>query len=278
MVTFIVGQHHGKITQRVMNINASATSFVERLCDLKIFPISVLSFFGSVCAPDDTTLKAENHAHLCRTAGPYTAIPSNLVRLGSVCGIGPDLVGVQSISLASRFRVAACSTTLWQGIEKIRLARGQNCGLLFPLFLSRVWEKELLSPSMAHSTVSAYDTVRQLDHDRKLHNASNDKKQNIATRLLRDSLFSQGFAGPISVRATRILGPISRCRVADILPHITSEHPVQGWLLVYYAFSVMACALPKGSTTTKKSTRAVMDAQIGLDSLSHYSECPLLHK
>ena len=154
-----------------MNINASAKSLVERLCDLKNFAISVLSFIGSVCAPDDATLKAENHALQCTTAGPYNAIPSNLLQVGSVCGIGP-LVGIQYISLAARYRVAACSTTLWQGIENILLARGHNCASLFAL--SAGWEKEFLSPSMSHSTVSAFDTMRELENERKLHNASND--------------------------------------------------------------------------------------------------------
>ena len=206
-----------EFSQRVMNINASAKSLAERLCDLKINAISVLSLIGSVSAPDDATLKAENHALQCTTAGPYNAIPSNLFRVGSVCGIGPDFVGIQSISLAARYRVAACSTTLRPGIEKIRLARGHNCARLFAL---SEWDNEFLSPSLANSTVSAYDTVRQLDHDRKLDNAPNDKKQKIATGLLSDSLYSQDFAGPISVRVTKIFGPISRFRVADILPHM----------------------------------------------------------
>ena len=48
-----------KNVQRVMKINASTKSLVERLCDLKIYVISVLSFIGSVCAPDKATLKAE---------------------------------------------------------------------------------------------------------------------------------------------------------------------------------------------------------------------------
>ena len=80
--------------------------------DFKIHAISVLSFIGSVCAPDKATLKAGTHALQCTTAGPYTAIPSNLLGVGSVCGHGPDLVGIYSISLAVRYRVAACSTTL----------------------------------------------------------------------------------------------------------------------------------------------------------------------
>ena len=62
MVTFIVGQHSSKNVQRVMKINTSTKSLVVRLCDLKIYAISVLSFIGSVCAPDEATLKAEIHA------------------------------------------------------------------------------------------------------------------------------------------------------------------------------------------------------------------------
>ena len=57
------------------------------------------------------------------------------LRVGSVCGLGPDLVGIHSISLAARCRVAACSTTLSQGLEKINLARGHNCTPLFALSL-----------------------------------------------------------------------------------------------------------------------------------------------
>ena len=59
-----------------MKINASTKSLVERLCDFKINAISVLSFIGSVCAPDKATLKAGNHALQCTTAGPYNAVSS----------------------------------------------------------------------------------------------------------------------------------------------------------------------------------------------------------
>ena len=75
MVTFIVGLHPGKIVQRVMKNNVSTKSLVERLGDLKIYAISVLSFIGSVCAPDKATIKAENHARQCTTAGPYKRDP-----------------------------------------------------------------------------------------------------------------------------------------------------------------------------------------------------------
>ena len=40
-----------KFIQHVWKINASTKSLVERLCDFKIYAISVLSFIGSVCAP-----------------------------------------------------------------------------------------------------------------------------------------------------------------------------------------------------------------------------------
>ena len=127
-----------------MKINASTKSLAERLSDIKTNAISMLSFIGSVCGPDQATLKAENHALQCTTAGAYNAIPSKLLRVGSACGLGTDLVGIHSISLAARYRVAACSTTLRQGLEKIRLARGHNCAPLFAL--SPAWEKNFFYP------------------------------------------------------------------------------------------------------------------------------------
>ena len=48
-----------KFIHCVLKINVSAQSFVDRLCDFKIYAISVLSYIGSVCAPDKATLKAE---------------------------------------------------------------------------------------------------------------------------------------------------------------------------------------------------------------------------
>ena len=67
--------HPKKFIQRVLKINASTKSLFERLCDFKIYAISVLSFIGSVCAPDKATLKAETHALQCTAAGPYNAFP-----------------------------------------------------------------------------------------------------------------------------------------------------------------------------------------------------------
>ena len=48
-----------KITQRVQKIYASTISLVERLCDMKIYALSVLGYIGSISAPDEATLKCE---------------------------------------------------------------------------------------------------------------------------------------------------------------------------------------------------------------------------
>ena len=76
------------------------------------------------------------------------------------------------------------------------------------------------SPSMAVNTASAFDIICRLDCDGKLDEAPQNKKQKVATGLLRDKLYKQDFTGPISLRASTDLGPISRYRVADILPHM----------------------------------------------------------
>ena len=115
-----------KIIQRVLKINASTKSLVQRLCDVKIYALSVLGYIRSTSVPDKATLKAEAHALHCTTAGPYNAIHTSLFGVGSVCGLGPDLVGIHSISLAARYRTAACSKTLSQGLEKIQAARAYD--------------------------------------------------------------------------------------------------------------------------------------------------------
>ena len=210
--------HQKKFIQRVLKINASTESLVERLCDFKIYAISVLSFIGSVCTPNKATLKAENRALQCTNAGPYHGVPSNLLGVGSVCGLGPDLVGIHSIRLAAHYRVPACSTTLRQGLGKIQTARGQNSAPIFAL--SPVWEKEFLAPSMACSTANVFDIVCRLDRHGKLDEAPQGKKLNVATGLLRDKRYEQDFAGPVSLPASKVLGPISRYRIAHILLHM----------------------------------------------------------
>ena len=56
---------------------------------------SVLEFLGSVSAPDDAILKDEAHALQCTTTGTYSAFPSDPIRVGSLCGLGSDILGIQ---------------------------------------------------------------------------------------------------------------------------------------------------------------------------------------
>ena len=174
-------------------------------------------YIGSTSAPDKASLKTEAHAQQCRTAGPCNAIRTSLQGVDSVCGLVLDLVGIHSISLAARYRTA-CSNTLSQGLQKIQAA-GES---VFPpvLALSSIWHNEFLAPSMARSTAEAFNVVCCLDRNGKLDDSPQDKKQKAATTLLRDESKRQDFAGPISLRASKVLGPISRYRIADILPHM----------------------------------------------------------
>ena len=97
--------HRKKFIQRVLKINASTKSLVDRLCEFKIYAISVLCFIGPVCAPDKATLKTENPALQCTTAVPYNAIPSTLLGVGSVCGLVPDVVGMGQAAAKSVNRI-----------------------------------------------------------------------------------------------------------------------------------------------------------------------------
>ena len=73
---------------------------------------------------------------------------------------------------------------------------------------------------MAFSTANAFDIVCRLDRGDTLDEVPQNKKQKVVTSLLLDKLREQDFAGPLSGRDSRVLGPISRHRVADILPHM----------------------------------------------------------
>ena len=147
-----------------------------------------------------------------------TQSPLKLLEVRSVCGLGPDLVGIHSISLVVRYRVAACSSTLRRGLAKVSVARGHNCTPFFAL--CPAWEHEFLIPSMAFNTAGAFDIVCRLDRNDTLDEVPQNKKQKVATVLLLDKLHKQDFAGPLACRASRALGPISRHRVADILFHM----------------------------------------------------------
>ena len=156
----------------------------------------------------------------------------------------------------------------------LKTARGHNCGPIFAL--SPVWEKEFLAPSMACSTANAFDIVCRLDRDGKLDEVPQNKKHKVATGLISDKLYEQDFAGPISVRASKVLGPISRYRVADILHHMklvsraSRPGPTVGVLRI---LCNGLCTAQRFHTEEQEHT-----CRVGClgepDSLSHYNECP----
>ena len=76
---------------------------------------------------------------------------------------------IHAISLAARYRTAACSNTLNQGLEKIQAARAFDFA-------------PIIAPSMARGTAEAFNIVCRLDRNGKLDEVSQDKKQKFATR------------------------------------------------------------------------------------------------
>ena len=251
-----------KIIQRVLKINASTKSLVKRLCDLNL---------------TKATLKAEAHALHCTTAGPYNAIPTCLLGVGSVCGFGPDLVGIHSVCLAARYRTAACSNTLNQGLEKIQAARAFDFAPI--LALCTTWEKEFLAPSMARSTADAFNKVCRLDRNGKLDEVSQDKKQKVATSLFCDKLHTQDFAGPISLRASKFLGLVSRYRIVDTLYYmkLASRASRPGRTLNFHIFFNGLCTAQRFYAEGEEQT-CKLDARMSPTlSVSHYNACPLLY-
>ena len=139
--------------------------------------------------------RPKNHALQCTTAGPNHAIPSHFLGVGSVCGLGPDLVGIHSISLAARYRVAACSTTLTQGLDKSKRSWTQLHSYFRSLSLHSGRKNFFFFPSMAYSTADAFDIIRRLDRYDTLDEAPQNQQQKVAIGLFLDKLHKQGFAG-----------------------------------------------------------------------------------
>ena len=152
--------------------------------------------------------------HYCR---PYNAIPTNLLRVGSVCGFSLDKLGIHTLSSAARKRTASNPGRLANCLAKIKAAREFDRASIHAL--SSEWKEKFLSPSMAHNTMEAYEIVCRLDHDGKIEDSHHGKKQKAATVLLRDENRKQDFAKPVASRVSKILGPVSRFRIAQILPH-----------------------------------------------------------
>ena len=129
--------------------------------------------------------------------------PSRLrtMSVGSTCGLGPDLVGIYSISLAARYRVAACSTAVRQGLGKIQTVRGHISAPVFAL--SPPGRESSLHPPgpVAPRTLSilsvAWTVMASMTKLRRI------ERRKVAIGLLLDKLHDQG---PLSRRASEVLG------------------------------------------------------------------------
>ena len=138
--------------------------------------------------------------------------------------------------------------------------------------LSSDWEKNFLVPSMARSTAKAFNIVRCLDHTCELGDAPRDKRRKVATASLRDKPLAHDFAGPFSLRASRILGPISRFRVAEILPLAGVRHRsflvnCSQCLLTFSSRCAISHTVHTSSSDSKMETRT---HPIGPEDLTRY--------
>ena len=151
--------------------------------------------------------------------------------------------------------------------------------LLFSLSLSPIWEKEFLVPSMALNTANAFDIACLLDRNDTLDEVPQNKKQKIATGLLMDKLHKQDFAGPLSGRASRALGPISRYRVADILLHmkLVSRASRPGLLVGFLHILCNGLCTAQRFHTEEHDHTCRVGCPNEPDSLTHYIECPRLY-
>ena len=106
----------------------------------------------------------------------------------------------------------------------------------------------------------------------------NTKKQNVATGLLLDKLHKQDFAGTLSSRALRALGPICRHRDADILLHmkLVSRASRPGLLVCFLLILCNGLCTAQRFHTEEHDHTCRVGCPSEFDSLTHYKECPRL--
>ena len=217
---------------------------------------------------------------------PYNALlqahtmqfPPTLLRVGSVCGLGPDILGIHTLSLAARYRTASNSGTLANGLAKIQAAREYDHALHLCSQLRMEGEFfELLPwPITPWRHLKLYFAWITMANLMTLLMARNKKA---ATALLRDEFQKQDFAKPMSLRASRILGPVSRFRIAQIMPQKNRASRASRPGLTVGLLRILCNGL-----FTAQSFHVEGEAQmcrVGCpdepDSLSHYNESPLLY-
>ena len=220
-------------------------------------------FFGSVCAPDKATLKAENHALQCTTAGPvqrYTVYPSwswlsVWSRVLTWWVFTPWALRLAIELLHVRPRLA-------KALRKSKRLVGTVALLFSFCLLSGKKNFSHLPWPVAPRTLSilfvAWTVMANLMKFKK--------KQRVATGLLLDKLHRQASAGALSSRASRVLGPISRYRVADILPHmnLVSRASRPGLIVGFLCILCYGLCTAQYFTLKNMIKPAVLDAQMNL--------------
>ena len=102
------------------------------------------------------------------------------------------------------------------------------------------------------------------------------KGEKVATASLRDKLRAHDFAGPFSVRASRILGPISRFRVAEILLHmkLASRASRPGLTVGFLRILCNGLCTAHRFHVEGEAQMCRIGCPDEPDSLSHYNESP----
>ena len=250
----------------------------NELCDFGVYTLAELGVIGSASAPDEANLKEEVHALRCTAAGPYNTIAADFLRVGSMCGLGLDIFGIHTLSLAARYRIAANSGTLAKGFARIQAVRRYD---RLPICATTSEWKDffLKNPSMAHSTMETYELACRLDHTGRIADCPNDKKQKAATTFLRDEIPKQDFAKPVAARLSRILGRVSRFRIAQILPQMkfASRASRPGLTVGLLRILCNGLCTAKRCHVEGEEQRCRVGCSDEPDSLSHHHECPLLY-
>ena len=128
------------------------------------------------------------------------------------------------------------------------------------------------------SSARPFNIACRLDHNGKLEEVSQDKKQKAVTSLLRDELHLKDLAGPFSSRASKVLGLIIRCRIAGILLHMkfaSSRASRHGFTVRFLRIFSRTLYGTKISHWRCWNKRGCLNEP---DSLSHYNEWSLLYK
>ena len=100
---------------------------------------------------------------------------TDLQRVGSTCDLGPDMLGIHTLSLAARCRTASNSGTLANGLPKIQATREYDHATIYAL--SFEWKEKLVNPSMADNKVEAYETVCRLYLSGKLDDSHHGEEK-----------------------------------------------------------------------------------------------------